>query len=51
MSGNPRQGKIMKAIWFKSEREFQKLKDACEGNYPEEAGNLIQEVMLREENK
>lgn len=51
MGNNPRQGKVMKSVWFKSDREFNKLKDLCEGNYHEEAGKLIQEIMLREENK
>ena len=51
MADNVRFGKVSKTIWFKNEKEFNKLRDFCEGNYTEEAGALIKEIMIREENK
>lgn len=51
MGNNPRQNKFSATIWFKSEREFNQLRDLCEGNFTEEAGKLIKDIMTREENK
>jgi hypothetical protein len=48
---NPRKNKHPKTIWFRSETEYHKLLDLCQGNFQGEAGRIITEILNREENK
>ena len=44
---NPHKGMVMKSIWFNSNNEYQRLKDAIEGNNQEEAFRIISKINIR----
>lgn len=44
---NKRKGKILKEIWFKSEREYNELIESVKNNETEIAINLIKNIVIR----